>query len=81
MTDTRSTKDFTEEKRSKTAAALADTVMLTANQAAEQLGIDRKAFDRLKKKYNLQPLEMRRSPTSEWLFAVYKLADIDRLRV
>lgn len=60
---------------------LANSVMLTANQAAERLGVDRKAFDRLKKKHNLEPFEMRHSRGSEWPFAVYKLADVDRLKV
>lgn len=61
-------------------AQLADSVLLTANQAAERLGIDRKAFDRLKKKHNLQAAEMRRTRGSEWPFAVYKLSDIDRMK-
>lgn len=61
-------------------ATLANSVMLTANQAAEYLGIERKAFDRLKKKHNLQPFEMRRTRGSEWPFAVFKQSDIDRLK-
>lgn len=61
--------------------ALGNIVMLTANQAAERLGIDRKAFDKLKKQHGLQAAEMRRTRGSEWPFAVYKQSDIDRLKV
>lgn len=60
--------------------SLADRVLLTANQAAERLGIDRATFDRLKKKHKLEPAEMRRTHQSKWPFAVYRQSDIDRLQ-
>lgn len=59
--------------------AVADGVLLTANQAAAYLDITRAEFDKLKKKRGLQAAEYRRG-NAAYPYALYRLADIDHLQ-
>lgn len=58
--------------------AVADGVLLTANQAAAYLDITRAEFDKLKKKRGLQAAEYRRG-NAAYPYALYRLADVQTL--